>query len=159
MRLFSASLVIAAALVVSGEAYAANGPLVVESSVLAEQRQAAPDGTVKVSLVPAAKVVPGDKVVFVLSYRNTGAQPIGELVLSNPLPRGLAYRGPAAGSPAPELSVDGRTFGALSVLRVTGGGGVQRQANADDVRHVRWRLAQPLKAGAKGQLSFQATLR
>lgn len=137
---------------------AATGPLLVESSVLTEHKQAASDGTVKVSLARATRVVPGDKVVFVLSYRNTGTQPLSNIVLSNPLPQGIAYRAPSAGTPAPELSVDGRTWGALPTLRVAGASGA-RAATANDVTHVRWRLPAPLPAGAKGQFSFQAVLK
>lgn len=140
-------------------AAAAEGPLVVESSILAEQKHTAADGTTKVSLAPAARVVPGDKVVFVLAYRNIGNQPIGNIVLSNPVPQGIAYRAPAAGSPAPEVSVDGSTFGSLPALRVATAEGGQRAATAADVTHVRWRLGTPLPAGAKGQLSFQAVLK
>ena len=53
----------------------AAGPLTVESSMLSLQKRAAADGTTQVSLAPAGKVVPGDKVVIRLSYRNTGSAP------------------------------------------------------------------------------------
>jgi uncharacterized repeat protein (TIGR01451 family) len=157
MRQFAELLL--AVVVLAAPTVAAAGPLIVESSVLTERKQAAADGTVKVSLAPASRVVPGDKVIFVLSYRNTGTQPIADIVLSNPLPRGIAYRAPAAGSPAPELSVDGKSYGALPSLHVAAANGAQRAATADDVTHVRWRLAAPLPAGAKGQFSFSAVLK
>jgi uncharacterized repeat protein (TIGR01451 family) len=148
-----------AAAALAASAAAATSPLVVDSSILTEHKQAAADGTVKVSLAPATRVVPGDKVIFVLTYRNTGNQPIENIVLSNPLPHGIAYRAPAAGSLAPDLSVDGRTYGALASLRVVSANGATRTAGADDVTHVRWRLSAPLPAGGKGQFSFQAVLK
>jgi uncharacterized repeat protein (TIGR01451 family) len=137
----------------------AAGPLTVESSMLSLQKRAAADGTTQVSLAPAGKVVPGDKVVIRLSYRNTGSAPIADVVLSNPLPQGISYRAPAAGSPAPELSVDGKTFGALDALRVATPEGGQRAATASDVTHVRWRIARPIAAGASGQVSIDGILR
>lgn len=138
---------------------AAAAPLEVSSQVLVEKRVAAADGTTRIALVPPARVVPGDRVVFSLRYRNTGAQPIANVVLANPVPAGMAYRAPGTGSPAPELSVDGRTFGTLAALRTTDGGGGTRAATADDVTSVRWQLAQPIAPGSQGQLTFQAVLR
>jgi uncharacterized repeat protein (TIGR01451 family) len=137
----------------------ANGPLTVESSMLSLQKRAAADGTTLVGLAPARKVVPGDKVVIRLAYRNTGSAPIGNVVLSNPLPQGIAYRAPAAGSPAPELSVDGKTFGTLETLRVATPDGGQRAARVADVTHVRWRIASPIAAGASGQVSIEGILK
>lgn len=137
----------------------AGSPLTVESSMLTVKKQAAADGTTRVSLVPAAKVVPGDKVIIRLSYRNTGTTPIGNVVLNNPLPQGIAYRAPSAGSLVPDVSVDGRSFGQLATLRVATPSGGQRAATADDVTHVRWRIADPIPVGARGQVSVEAILK
>jgi uncharacterized repeat protein (TIGR01451 family) len=137
----------------------ASGPLSVTSSVMVEAKSRAADGTTRVTLVPARRVVPGDHVVFVLAYRNTGAQPIADIVFANPLPAGLSYRAPAQGSPAPDLSVDGATYGPLAQLRVATAGGATRGAAADDVTHLRWRLTRPLTAGAHGQFAYQAVVR
>lgn len=137
----------------------AAGPLQVTAKVLTEQRARAPDGSVRIDLIPARKVVPGDKVLFVLGYRNTGTQAISDIVLDNPVPSGIAYRGPSATSAAPEVSVDGKTYGPLGSLRVRTVTGVTRAASPDDVTNVRWRLASPVAAGAQGQLSFQAVLK
>lgn len=137
----------------------AAGPLQVTAKVLTEQKVRAADGSVRVNLVPARKVVPGDKVVFVLGYRNTGTQSISNVVLDNPVPAGIAYRGPSATSAAPDVSVDGKTYGPLGSLRVRTAPGVTRAAAPDDVTNVRWRLASPVTAGAQGQLSFQAVLK
>ncbi|MET3825316.1 putative repeat protein (TIGR01451 family) [Sphingomonas sp. PvP055] len=147
-----------AALLCAAPALAA-GPLQVEAKVLTEQKTRAADGTVRVALVPARRIVPGDRVTFVLAYRNTGAQPIGNVVLDNPVPKGIAYRAPAATSAAPDLSVDGKTFGPLASLRVAAANGTTRAATPDDVTHVRWRLERPITAGAQGQLAFDAVLR
>lgn len=139
----------------------AAGPLQVESKIMAEQKTRAADGTVRVALVPVHRIVPGDRVTFVLAYRNTGAQPIGNVVLDNPVPKGIAYRGPAAGSAlaAPDLSVDGKTYGPLTSLRVMTATGQMRAATPDDVTNVRWRLTSPIAAKAQGQLSFVAVLK
>ncbi|KTT73873.1 DUF11 domain-containing protein [Sphingomonas endophytica] len=130
------------------------GPLQVTSRVLAQVPQRAADGTMTVAMRPAARAVPGDRVVFELTFRNTGTQPLAGVVFDNPVPAGVAYRAPAPGSAAPEVSVDGRRFATIDALRVG-----DRPARADDVTHVRWRLARPLAAGAQGRLAFLAVLK
>lgn len=155
-QLYAAAAV--SALAISGAAVAA-GPLQIVSKILAESRVRAADGSTSVVLGPARRVVPGDRVVFVLSYRNTGTQPIGNIVLDNPVPNGIAYRGPAPNSPTPDVSVDGRIYGPLASLRVRTATGAARAASPDDVTSVRWRLAGSLAAGAKGQFAFQAVLK
>jgi len=151
---------IAAALAATATvASAAAGPLQVTSSILVEARAAAADGTTRIALVKPSKVTPGDKVIFVVSYRNTGTQPLGNVVLDNPLPRQVAYRSANPGSPAPDVSVDGKTFGSLETLRVRSLDGSTRAASPNDVTSVRWRLASPLAAGSQGQFAFQAVLK
>lgn len=158
-RLPSPVVLAAAAALASPVAARAAGPLEVVSTVLVESKVRAGDGTTRVALTPAKRVVPGDRVVLTLAYRNTGTQPLSNIAFDNPVPAGLAYRSPAPGSAAPEVSVDGRTYGALATLRVPAAGGGWRAASPDDVTHVRWRLDRPLSAGAKGQFAFQAVLK
>lgn len=144
---------------VAAPAIAVAGPLQVTSSVMVEHRAAAADGTTRIALVTATKVLPGDRVVFVTRYANTGRQPIADLVLADPIPASIAYRAPNPGSPAPDLSVDGRNFGPLAGLRVALPAGGSRAATADDVTAVRWRLTAPLAPGAHGELAFRAILK
>ena len=143
----------------AGQAARAGGPLEITSSMMVERRSAAADGTTRVTLVKPTRVSPGDRIIFVLAYHNVGTQPLSDVVLANPLPRAIAYRSASPGSPAPEVSVDGKTYGALAALRMPALDGSTRAAGADDVTHVRWRIATPLAAGARGQFAFQAVLK
>lgn len=153
------SIALVAIAAVPRAALAAGEPLVVTSQVMKEVKSRAADGSTRIILAPAAHVVPGDRVVMILSYRNTGAQPLADIVLANPLPAALAFRAPAQASPAPEISVDGTRYAPLAQLRVVTAGGAARAAAADDVTHLRWRLAAPLKPGAQGRFAYQAVVR
>ena len=133
--------------------------ITLSNTVMAQHRAVAPDGSTNVSLVPVTRVVPGDHVVYRIEYRNGGDRAADKLTLENPIPAALAYRGPAAGSSAPELSVDGRAYGALAELKVQGSDGVFRQAQVSDVTHVRWRLSAPVAPGNSGSVSFEAVVR
>lgn len=138
---------------------AAVDPLEVTGTMMIERRSAAADGTTRISLVKPERVAPGDPIVFVVGYRNVGSQPLSNVVLANPIPRGVAYRGPRAGSAAPDVSIDGTTFAPLAALRVGVPGAAPRPARADDVTHVRWRLAQPVGVGVGGEVVFEGVLR
>ena len=110
----------------------AASPLELSTRMLVEQPFTAADGTVRTRLIAPTHAAPGDRVVVVLAYRNTGARAITGLVLADPVPAGIVFRGVAAGTPAPEVSVDGTSFTPLAAARIA------------EVRHVRWRLAAPL---------------
>ena len=155
----SLRLLATAALAVAVPAAAsAAGPLSLVTRVLVETREGAADGTSRTRLVAPTRATPGDRVVVVLAYRNTGARPLADLVLVDPVPAGVAFRD-ADGAPGAEVSADGRTFAPLASLRVATAAGTTRAAIAADVTHVRWRLVAPLAPGAGGELRFRATLK
>ena len=134
-------------------------PVEITAKAMVEQRKAATDGTTKITLAAAARVTPGDRIVYQLNYRNSGREPARDLVIANPVPANMLYVGAAQGSAEPELSVDGSRFGTLSQLTVRGANGQVRPALAADVRVVRWRLTDPVAAGGSGQVAFRAILK
>lgn len=138
---------------------AAATPLRVTTTTAVERAVAARDGTPRVVVAAGARARPGDRLVVTLAYRNAGGAPIADLVLADPVPRELLYRGPAAGMPEPEVSVDGQRFAALAALVVPMAGGGTRPAAADDVVAVRWRRVGALDPGAAGSLAFRAVLK
>lgn len=108
------------------------------------------------------KALPGQDVIYVITYRNTGKAPAARVVVSNPLPAELVFLpGSAEGAGARfELSVDGgSSWGDLSRLQVPGADGQPRPARAEDVTHLRWTLEAPVKAGASGRVSYRARLK
>jgi len=135
----------------------ARAGIALESRVLKADAAKTAGGETR-TFVPATKAIPGDPMVYVLSYRNTGAQPVADVVLDSPVPATMVYRGAGTGT-EPEVSIDGIRFGRLTDLTVTGPGGVNRPARLSDVVHVRWRIAMPVQPGAAGQVSFHAVLR
>jgi uncharacterized repeat protein (TIGR01451 family) len=111
-------------------------------------------------LEPAAqaKVTPGDRLLFVLSYKNMGAQPASDFVVTNPVPAAVAYTG--SEDETPMVSVDGgKTWGALASLSVTQADGTTRAAAPRDVTHVRWALGRAIPAGQGGKLSFRGVVK
>jgi uncharacterized repeat protein (TIGR01451 family) len=143
---------------VVGSALAAE-QLQVTTAVLADQRVAAADGSTIVRSVRPARVTPGDQMTLVIEYRNTADRALANVVLANPVPQGMVFRGAAQGTPMPELSTDGVIFATIDRLSVRSPAGQMRAATLADVTAVRWRLSRPIAAGERGRLAFHATVR
>lgn len=149
---------ILAFLALFGAASAASANVTLESEVFVERTQQDATGKEVKVLEEPQVVVPGDPLVFVLSYSNGGVEPAESFVVTNPIPAAVAYV--SSDSPGAEFSVDGaRSWGQLENLTVALEDGTMRPAQPTDVTHVRWTFTQPIPAGAQGQLSFRGAVR
>jgi uncharacterized repeat protein (TIGR01451 family) len=113
------------------------------------------------TLVPADKVVPGDEVIYTISFVNHGTEPASDVVITNPIPEHMVFTkvedSPRAATVS--LSADGgERYDAPRNLTVTDAKGQPRPAQASDFTHVRWILQEPLEPGAAGSVSFRAQL-
>lgn len=134
-------------------------PVELNSAVYVEHRSVDAAGKEAITLTPADRVVPGDKLRFVIHYRNAGQAPAADFVITNPVPASVAYI-EADGAPKPVVSVDGgSSFGDLADLIVKTADGSERPARADDVTHVKWQFAERLPGGGAGEVAFRAELR
>ena len=117
-------------------------------------------GERKSELVPAEKVVPGDSVVYTITFENVSDESAENITITNPVPENLSYVAGSAFGPGAviEFSVDGgERYGAPETLFVTDNGEL-RQATPDDYTHIRWVLQDELAAGAQGMARFRARL-
>lgn len=115
------------------------------------------NGVSKVQLIEPKVVVPGDRLVYTMRYRNEGAVPATNYVMTNPLPAAVVLA--PEGIDGAEVSVDGgKTWGLLSAAKVSDGKGGLRAAAAGDVTHLRWTVAQ-IAPGATGQVEYHAIVR
>jgi uncharacterized repeat protein (TIGR01451 family) len=129
-----------------------------DSEVFVERSEEQADGSVTVTLEEPTRVVPGDNLLFVLTYENTGAEAAENFVVTNPMPEAVVFVEEIDGGA--RYSVDGGTvFGALAELRIASEDGVERNAQPADVTHIRWTLTEPIPAGASGQLKFRGVVR
>jgi uncharacterized repeat protein (TIGR01451 family) len=121
------------------------------------ERVVVENGEKHTALLPAVKVVPGEKLVFTTVYRNTGAKPADNFVVTNPIPAAVRLADDGFGSF--EVSVDGgRQWGRLATLKVGDGKGGSRPAAAADVTHLRWVVA-TIAPGASGTLEYHGIVR
>ena len=137
------------------------GHLNVQTVVQKEQVEVDEAGNKKTVLVDADKVVPGEHVVYTITFRNIGDEPAENVVITNPIDANLTYIEGSAFGPGMDIqfSVDGgKTFGSLDALKVTEDG-TERPAEAKDVTHIRWVMHEDLAAGAQGNARFAAVLK
>ncbi|WP_428681608.1 hypothetical protein [Sphingopyxis sp.] len=139
------------------QAFAAN-QVVLDNSVFVERATTDAAGKPRVLLEEPKVVVPGDKLVFVLNYRNAGTQPADAFVITNPMPSAVRYAD--AGDTRPLVSVDGgRNWGTLDALTVPLADGTRRPAQPADVTHIRWAFQKPIPAGGAGKLMFRGIVK
>lgn len=153
MRVWGLALAMLAA---SGTARAAEG--VALSSTVFVEKTVQTHGRSRTVLEPPRLMTPGDTLVFVLSYTNRSGTPASDVVVTNPMPRAVAFQ--SAGDRPAQVSVDGgRSWGRLSDLTVREGDGTLRGARPEDVTHVRWTFDRPIPAGRGGRLTFRGVVR
>jgi uncharacterized repeat protein (TIGR01451 family) len=156
MRMRTLFFLLLAALM-PGQALAAN-QVALDNHVFVERVSTDAQGKQRILLEEPKVVVPGDRLVFVLNYRNAGAQPADKFVITNPLPDAVRFAD--AGDTRPLFSVDGgKQWGLLADLSVPMTDGTRRAAQAADVTHIRWAFQNPIPVGGTGKLMFRGVVK
>jgi uncharacterized repeat protein (TIGR01451 family) len=152
------SAIIALCVAVTPVSVFAASPVQISSSVFVEKLKHRQDGSVATVLEEPNLVTPGDNLVFVLKYKNAGTSPAEKFVVTNPLPKAVAFNGTSDGLEM--VSVDGgKNWGFLSNMRLQDANGSSRPALMSDVTHVRWNLTKPIASGVEGKLIFRGIVR
>jgi uncharacterized repeat protein (TIGR01451 family) len=136
-------------------------PLAIRSIAEVESRSRA-DGREVVKLIPADRVVPGDRVIYTLEVRNTGATALDAPVVTHPVPEHMRYVADSAVGPGAEVSysVDGgHSFERPENLKVPGVDGRPRPAVAADYTDIRWQLKNSLKANSVAFVRFRTLVK
>lgn len=113
-------------------------------------------------LMPADRVVPGDRVFYTLEVRNTDGAVIAAPAVTYPIPEHMQYLADSAVGPGAEVSfsVDGgRSFDAAENLRIRTPEGTLRAAVAADYTDIRWQLKKNLKGHAVAFVRFRALVK
>jgi uncharacterized repeat protein (TIGR01451 family) len=134
----------------------------IELKTVAEIQEAYVDdrGNAATRLVPAAKVVPGDEVVWTIVANNVCTAPAGDVAITNPLPQHMRYVGSSAFGPGAsiEFSLDGTAFAVAEALVVAEADGSRRAARADEYSHIRWVLPRPMGPRESWVVRYRATV-
>ncbi len=157
MKIFLSVILMASAAVAAAQG---QGHLDVRTTVHKEEVVVNQAGESETRLVPAEVVVPGESVIYTITFTNVSSEPADNVVITNPIAEDLLYVDGSAFGPGMDIqfSVDGGvTFAAANELTIVEDGEV-RDAGAADFTHVRWVMQNNLKAGAQGIARFAAVL-
>jgi len=134
----------------------------IELKTVAEIQETYTDarGNEATRLVPAAKVVPGDEVVWTIVANNVCTTPAGDVAITNPVPQHMRYVGASAFGPGAQIvfSLDGSTFAAPDALVVAEADGSRRPARADEYSAIRWVLPRPMGPSESMTVRYRATV-
>ena len=136
-------------------------PLAIRSIAEVESLSRA-NGREVVKLIPADRVVPGDRVIYTLEVRNTGATALDAPIVTHPVPDHMRYVADSAVGPGAEVSysVDGgHSYERAENLKVPGVDGRLRPAVAADYTNIRWQLKNRLKANSVAFVRFRALVK
>jgi uncharacterized repeat protein (TIGR01451 family) len=158
-KLLSATLI----LLLLGQPAAAQeqGSLNVTTTVQKEEVIVNDAGETETRLVAANTVVPGETVIYTISFQNIGDEPAGNVVISNPIAETLTYVDGSAFGPGMLLQFsvdDGQNFATEDALTVADDG-ESRPAGPDDFTHIRWVMQNELAVGAMATTRFTAVLK
>lgn len=143
-------------------AMANDGKLLVQTVAQKELVVVNEQGEPETQLVSLATVVPGDEVIYTISFINNGNAPAKAVMITDPVPEQMRYIDGSAFSAGSEVqfSVDGgENWDLAERLSVTGDDGSVRPARAGDYTHIRWTLRNPIAPGKRGYARFKAALR
>lgn len=117
-------------------------------------------GAPKVELVEPKIVVPGDEVIYRITYTNVGKEPTTSVVVTNRIPEHMTYvRNTAQGANTDVLfSVDGTLFAPRERLTVRTPEGEERPATEQELAFIRWVVNLAVPPGAGGTVSYRARL-
>ncbi|MEO0998511.1 MAG: hypothetical protein AAFX58_13420 [Pseudomonadota bacterium] len=149
-------LIVTANGVLAGEA----GKLEVRTVVQMERTVTNTAGETTTELVPVESVVPGEEVVYTVTYTNVSDGVTDNIVITNPIPRELTYVQGSAFGPGTEIafSVDGgKTYASPEQLVIVDGA-LERPALPGDFTNIRWVVQNSLDAGSRGFARFRARL-
>ena len=138
------------------------GSLEVQTVVQKLQEQLDENGERTTDLVAVDTAVPGDEVVYTVTFTNVGVEAAENILITNPIPPQMRYVSGTAFGPGSdvEYSADGgTTWGRPAALRVATDSGAERPAEADDYTHIRWALNAPLEVGERSFARFRAVVR
>lgn len=141
---------------------AQRGTLEVKTEVQKLHEQVDENGEPKTELVAVDTAIPGDEVVYTVTFTNVGEEPADNILITNPIPAQMRYVSGTAFGPGTEVeySVDGgATWGQATALIVSTESGAERLAEPDDYTHIRWAFNSPLEVGEHSFARFRAVVR
>ena len=144
------------------ELSAQQGNLELKTTAAKQETVVDADGNSTTRLIPVETAVPGDEIIYTVTFSNISAEVADNVRVTNPVPSQMAFIAGSAFGPGADVSFSidgGETFAAPEQLTITDPEVGPRLAAAEEYTHIRWTLKTPLDAGAQGFARYRARLR
>lgn len=118
-------------------------------------------GEKEIVRIPAVKVLPGEEVIYTITFENVSDKAADKFTIVDPVPEHMFYKGGSAAGKGTDItfSVDkGKTYDTPEKLKVIGEDGKERKAEPHEYTNIRWIVTGSLKPGEKGKVEFRAEL-
>jgi hypothetical protein len=135
----------------------AQTPLALQSSVFVERVETDVNGRERRVLSAPERLNSGDRLLFLVRYRNGGSAPLRDFAVTNAVPASIRID---PRDSAMQVSVDGgRSWGQLDRITMRTPLGGTRRATPDDVTHVRMTVKDAVAPGEGGRISYRGVVR
>ncbi len=138
------------------------GNILLKSIAEVEVEEFNEEGRKEIVRMPAAKVIPGDEVIFTNHYTNVSKDALDNVVITNPIPEHTLYKENSATGDGTEItySIDGgKTYDLPENLKKKWADGKEYRAAPSDYTHIQWRFLKSVPQEGKGQVEFRAQLK
>jgi uncharacterized repeat protein (TIGR01451 family) len=112
--------------------------------------------------VPAATVVPGDEVIYTISYENISDHVAESVVITDPVPENTFYVADSAKGEGTDItfSIDnGITYDKPEKLVMVLNDGTSVKAEPSEYSNIRWTIMNDLQPGESGDVSFRVEIK
>ena len=157
--LFSAMIL---AVFFSGSVFAEEGSIVLTNKVLKQVIKTDKDGNITYDYIEPATALPGDVMMYTITFENIGKDPAEGIVLNDPIPNNSKYRMSSATGKNTNItfSIDGgKNFGNPTELVVKDKNGKKWTAKPESYTHIRWVYNKPLAPGEKRKVTFKTQIK
>ena len=137
------------------------GPIKFTNTVKKEIIEENDKGEKVIRYVEPTTAIPGNTMMYNITFENTGDKPVSGIVINDPLPNNSKYVANTATGNNTKItfSVDGENFDVPSKVKIKDASGKVRAASADKYTHIRWVYTKDLLPGEIGKVTFKTKIK
>lgn len=142
--------------------FAEDGNIILTNKVLKQVIKKDKKGNVTYDYVEPGTALPGDVMMYTITFENKGDKPATGIVINDPVPNNSQYRINSATGKNTKISFSidgGKNFGNPDDLVVKDKNGKEWKAKAEAYTNIRWLYNKPLTKGEKGIVSFKTKIK
>jgi uncharacterized repeat protein (TIGR01451 family) len=149
-------------LIAPGQVLAKDGTVKFSNKVFKQVVVTNKKGEKEFSYVEPTIAVPGDVMLYSITFENIGKETVSNIVVNDPIPNNSKYRMNSANGKDTKItfSIDGgKSFGNPKDLIVKDKTGKTWVAKPEEYTHIRWVYGKSLAPGEKGEVSFKTSIK